>query len=538
MTRFVALVAGMLALAVQAPPPESSGTPEAKASYDAGIAAVRAGDRQKAATLFRKAIDADPRFVSAHEAFIDARNAEDGASRELTALYRGWAGEHPDIAVYEWALATLAGTDWAAARDHLTRAIAISPTFARAYQDLASIAELGGDNAERLEYLKKAYDLNPADASSFLSYANAMKAVDRAAYIALMQQVADRFPRTDRAAQGLYWAAYDTADVPAKIAIYERLRRELPPETFSWSESGMHDFFELLVGVDPAKARALAADMQGRIASASERKAWQDLGDYAAALADASALRAKGDDAAAARRLDGVTLPRGSMDPAPLALARARALAAAGSSTAAYTSLVAVTAKTPSDALIEELAHVGAALKKTREDVQADLRSRRQSAATLAPAFTLPGYPDRRNVSLADYKGRVVLLNFFYLSCGPCRGEFPALQRVLDKYADRGFAILSINVMAEERDLVVPYFTKNRFGFRPVEATAEWAELAFGVRGFPTNLLVDADGRIVFRPGIVRSPREQRTLELQVESLLRESPRGEAPRNRLGSPAP
>ena len=137
-----------------------------------------------------------------------------------------------------------------------------------------------------------------------------------------------------------------------------------------------------------------------------------------------------------------------------------------------------------------------------------------------APELSLPRLQQGGSASLADYKGKVVLINFWYPSCGPCRGEFPTLQRVLDKYQDRGFAILSLNVLPEEKDFVMPYLTRNGFTFRPLETTTDWAEKTYGARGFPTNLLVDGDGRIIFKPGIIRSPREQRTFELQIESLL------------------
>jgi thiol-disulfide isomerase/thioredoxin/Tfp pilus assembly protein PilF len=536
-TRLCSIAAVVLAFAVQAPPPESPGTPEAKASYDAGIAAVRAGDRATAVTLFRKAIDVDPRYVAAHDEYIDttltaafAYDAEKKAGDEaaqkkatagLTVLYTGWAAAHPDNAVYEWALAKLAGKDWTGAAAHLERAVAIGPSFARPYQDLSLIAELRGDNRQRIEYLKKAADLNPTDAAYFFYYASATKALDPAASLRLLQQVADKYPGTERAAQGLYWAAYETPVLSEKLAIYDRLRREFPPEKFSWSESGMTDLFDVLAGVDPMKAKALAADMQARITAKSEQKSWQDLGAYAAALAESADLRAKGDGRAAAARLDGVKTLRSYMDQAPLALARAAALDSAGDAAAAYASLSDVTAKTPSDALVGELTRIGALLKKSPEAVQADVRALREAGAKPAPSFTLPDYPGRKDVSLADYKGKVVLINFWYPSCGPCRGEFPTLQRVLDKYKDRGFVILSLNVLPEEKDFVMPYLTKNRFTFRPLETTTEWAEKTYGARGFPTNLLVDGDGRIVFKPGIIRSPREQRTFELQIESLLK-----------------
>jgi thiol-disulfide isomerase/thioredoxin len=527
--------------APQAPTAESAGTPEAKASFDAGRAADRAGDKSGAVILFRKAIDLDPRYVDAHDEFISATemaaSAYDPAKREgseaaqkrateaLKTLYAGWAKARPDLAVYEWALARLAGKDWPAAEQHLGRAIAISPAFARPYQDLALIAELRGDNRQRLEYLKQAADLNPTDASYFVYYASAMKSVDPAASLRLLQEAAGRFPGTDRGAQGLYWAAYETTDVVAKVAIYERLKKEFPPEKFSWAESGMSDFFDLLASTNPEQASALAAEMLGRIGSKSEQKSWTDMAAYAAALSESAALRARGDGKGAVRRLEAAKPLPGYRDQAPLAVARAAALEAAGDAPAAYAELAAAAARTPSDALLDALAGTGRALGKTAAAVEADLWVRREAAAKPAAAFTLPDYPDRKSVSLAEYRGRVVLLNFWYPSCGPCRGEFPTLQRVLDKYQDRGFAILSLNVLPDEKAFVMPYLTKNRFTFHALETDTEWAEKTYGARGFPTNLLVDADGRIMFKPGIIRSPRERRTFELQIEALLAHAPR-------------
>jgi Tfp pilus assembly protein PilF len=68
------LVVALLLGAGQAPsqPAESAGTPAAKTFFQQGTAAVRAGDQAKAAALFRKAIDEDPRFAEAHESFINS----------------------------------------------------------------------------------------------------------------------------------------------------------------------------------------------------------------------------------------------------------------------------------------------------------------------------------------------------------------------------------------------------------------------------------------------------------------------------------
>ena len=220
--------------------------------------------------------------------------------------------------------------------------------------------------------------------------------------------------------------------------------------------------------------------MLGRITAKSEQKSWTELAAYAAALSESAALRAKGDGKAAVQRLESVkplaelSRPDAAGDGPRRGARRRRVIPPA-----AYSDLAAAAAKTPTDALLAALAATGRALDKTPAAIDADLWQLRETAAKPAAAFTLPDYPDRKNVSLADYRGKVVLLNFWYPSCGPCRGEFPTLQRVLDKYKDRGFAILSLNVLPEEQAFVMPYLTKNRFTFHALETTTEWAEKTY-----------------------------------------------------------
>lgn len=67
-----------------------------------------------------------------------------------------------------------------------------------------------------------------------------------------------------------------------------------------------------------------------------------------------------------------------------------------------------------------------------------------------APAFTLQTL-DGQPVSLSDYRGKVVLLNFWYTGCAPCREETPALQRAYQQLADQGLVVLGVNVRENER---------------------------------------------------------------------------------------
>jgi thiol-disulfide isomerase/thioredoxin/predicted Zn-dependent protease len=526
--------------AAQQKPPastESQGTPAAKALFAQGEKARdTSADYAGAAAFFRKAIDADPFYVEAHNQFMfatrqaaqtEARkagtpsaDATEKADASLRTLYAGWAARDPKNAVYAWALGELNSNNWDEAEKHYLRAVSLDPSFARAYQQLSLVADFRGDSKKRIDYSKKASDLAPADPAYFFYYASAMKAVDVPKSIELLQETATRFPQTERGAQGLYWAAFETADPAKKIAIYERLKNEFPPAKFGWSSSGMEQLFEAYTRHAPAKALALANELVAALPTTSAKKTWNEYAAFQLAMVDGQALIAKGQYAEAVAAIDKVTRPK-HIDTTLLDELKARALDASGDTKKAYESLAAVAAASPTDSLYAALGGYAKKLGKDQATIDADLWALRAAKATPAFAFSLPRYPELKPLSLADYKGQVVLVNFWYPTCGPCRGEFPTLQRVLTKYKDRGFTILAINVYPDEDSFVMPYLRNSGFTFTPLKSDTKWAETNYGARGYPTNVLVDADGRIIFRPGVIRSVDEQRRFELQVEALLK-----------------
>lgn len=515
---------------------ESKGTTEAKALLAQAETKLRgAPDFDSGIALLKQAIQADPRCAEAYERLESATRSAaiakanqagtkagdliDSAVADLKKQYATWAAADPKNAILAWAQGSLEDKDWGKAKTYYDRAIALDPYFARPYLQLSLIADFSGDNQKQVEYLKKAAEVDPADPQYFFYWASATKSVDPAQSLVLLQQVADKFPGTERGAQGLYWAGFETSDLTKKIAIYERLRREFPPSKSSWSESGMSGLLEAYERVDPKKALALAESMTAEMPAASDKKTWGDFAAYARAVVDARASldARKGADAIAL--IEHAPRPR-YINTTTLDVLRAAAQDMTGATAAAYDGLVAVAAKAPTDEVNAAMATYGKKLGKTATAINADVWAKLEANAKPAADFALPDYPDGKTVRLADYRGQVVLVNFWYPSCGPCRGEFPTLQRVLTKYHDRGFVILALNVFPEEDAFVMPYLTNNHFTFRPLKTDTDWAEKNYGARGFPTNALVDATGRVIFKPGVVRGEQEQRTFELQVEMLL------------------
>ncbi|MBI4756739.1 MAG: TlpA family protein disulfide reductase [Betaproteobacteria bacterium] len=117
------------------------------------------------------------------------------------------------------------------------------------------------------------------------------------------------------------------------------------------------------------------------------------------------------------------------------------------------------------------------------------------AGAPPAPPLRLPD-SDGKPVDLAQYRGRVVLVNFWATWCPPCRKEFPSLGRVRRLFKPAEFEVLAVNV-GEDPDTVFSFAGLTEF---PVlfdhdsRAMAAWP-----VRGLPTTLLVDRHGRLVLR---------------------------------------
>ncbi|MDX2153527.1 MAG: redoxin domain-containing protein [Bryobacteraceae bacterium] len=112
-----------------------------------------------------------------------------------------------------------------------------------------------------------------------------------------------------------------------------------------------------------------------------------------------------------------------------------------------------------------------------------------------APDFTLKD-ADGKNVSLADYKGKVVLLNFWATWCGPCKVEIPWFVEFEKQYKDKGFAVLGVAMDEEGWEIVRPYIQEKKVNYRVLVGNDSTAELYGGVASLPTTFLIDREGRI------------------------------------------
>ena len=135
-----------------------------------------------------------------------------------------------------------------------------------------------------------------------------------------------------------------------------------------------------------------------------------------------------------------------------------------------------------------------------------------------APDFTLKD-ADGRPVKLSDYKGRVVLLNFWATWCGPCRIEIPWFVEFEQKFKDRGFAVLGVAMDEDGWDVVKPYLERVKVNYRVVIGSDMVSEMYGGVESFPTTFMLDREGRVAsMHPGLM----SRKVYQDEIDQLLAE----------------
>jgi peroxiredoxin len=115
-----------------------------------------------------------------------------------------------------------------------------------------------------------------------------------------------------------------------------------------------------------------------------------------------------------------------------------------------------------------------------------------------APEFELKD-ADGKTVRLSDYKGKVVLLDFWATWCGPCKIEIPWFIEFERQYKDKGFAVIGVSMDEEGWTVVKPFVTELAINYRVLQGNDSTADLYGGVSALPTTFLIDREGRVAWK---------------------------------------
>ncbi len=134
-----------------------------------------------------------------------------------------------------------------------------------------------------------------------------------------------------------------------------------------------------------------------------------------------------------------------------------------------------------------------------------------------APVWTLSDL-DGKQVSLADYKGKVVMVDFWATWCGPCNVEIPHLIELQNQFGPDKFVILGLSVDEDPPAIVKEFAVKKGMNY-PIVMADQATQSKYGVAGYPTAYVID-------KTGVIRNvfsgftPQTTQQMESAIRALL------------------
>ena len=111
-----------------------------------------------------------------------------------------------------------------------------------------------------------------------------------------------------------------------------------------------------------------------------------------------------------------------------------------------------------------------------------------------APDFQLPNL-EGQPISLSDFRGKPVLVNFWAVRCPPCRFEMPFIQAIFEESSDTELVVLAVDI-GEAPSTVKDFIQSGNFSFPVLLDTSQDVALEYNIRAIPTTFLIDKDGII------------------------------------------
>jgi len=135
------------------------------------------------------------------------------------------------------------------------------------------------------------------------------------------------------------------------------------------------------------------------------------------------------------------------------------------------------------------------ATKSTQQQKPAAQFNLDNAVGQLTPAFTLKD-ANGAVVRPADYKGKVVLLDFWATWCGPCKIEIPWFIDLERQFKDQGFAVLGVSMDEDGWSAIKPYAQNMKMNYRILLGDDAVSTAYGGLDSLPTTLLIDRQGKI------------------------------------------
>lgn len=148
--------------------------------------------------------------------------------------------------------------------------------------------------------------------------------------------------------------------------------------------------------------------------------------------------------------------------------------------------------------------------------------SRADQTGKAAPDWQLSDV-NGKALKLADFKGKVVVLDFWATWCPPCRAEIPGLVAIQKKYADQGLSVIGISLDEQGPTVVKPFIERFAINYPVVMGNQKVLTDYGGISAIPTTFVIDREGNVV---AAHQGYTDQATFESEISPLLAARARG------------
>lgn len=155
---------------------------------------------------------------------------------------------------------------------------------------------------------------------------------------------------------------------------------------------------------------------------------------------------------------------------------------------------------------------------QTTENVSSASSSK--AAEKAAPDFTVQD-TNGKNVSLSDFKGKPVVLNFWASWCPPCKSEMPDYEKMYQQYSPKDVVFMMVNLTDGDRETTATakrFLSDNHYTFSAYFDTEFSASDAYGISVIPDSVFIDRDGNVV---GTYEGMIDAATMKNNIEKLLK-----------------
>jgi cytochrome c biogenesis protein CcmG/thiol:disulfide interchange protein DsbE len=125
------------------------------------------------------------------------------------------------------------------------------------------------------------------------------------------------------------------------------------------------------------------------------------------------------------------------------------------------------------------------------------MRSVGARRGALAPDFELVDLKSGNKVSLSDFRGKAVLLNFWATWCPPCKAEIPSFVDLQKQYGPQGLQVVGVAMDDAGRDTIEAFANEMSINYLVVQGTEKVANDYGGIDGLPTTFYIGRDGKVV-----------------------------------------